>query len=166
MTDEVETKKGRPPVARVQPSQAASSKRRSGGNFFTKHQTIINFWLDFILLLGFMALIWVSVIVRFVFPPAGSAAGYSLWGLGLREWMDVQFGILGAFFFGIVLHLMLHWTWVCGVIGGRLLRHRDGSKRVMDDGQRTILGVGLMIVLLNIMGIGIAIAKLAVQSPL
>jgi hypothetical protein len=61
---------------------------------------------------------------------------------------------------------MLHWSWVCGVIGGRLLRSRDGKKRVMDDGQRTILGVGLMIVLLNVMGLGIALAVLSVRPPM
>lgn len=152
-------------VARVQTSPEPKSKPRSQAAFFTKHQTIINFWLDFSLLIAFTVLVWVSVIVRFVFPPAGAASGYLLWGLGLTEWMDVQFGVLAVFFFGIVLHLMLHWTWVCGVIGGRLFRSRDGSKRVMDDGQRTILGVGLMIVLLNVMGLGIALAVLSVQAP-
>lgn len=141
-------------------------KKETKASFFTRHQTIINFWLDVALLIGFLALVWVSVIVQFVFPPAGAASGYSIWGLGLSQWMDVQFGILAAFFFGIVLHLMLHWNWVCGIIGGRLFRNSDGTKRVMDDGQRTILGVGLMIVLLNIMGLGIALAVLSVQSPL
>ncbi len=162
MGNQLETQELHSPGGDSDPSRAKPIAKRS---FFAKHQTLINFWLDVALLFVFLALVWVSVIVRFIFPPAGAAAGYSIWDLGLSQWMEVQFGILAAFFFGIILHLMLHWPWVCGIIGGRLFRTRDGKKRVMDDGQRTILGVGLMIVLLNIMGIGIALAALARQSP-
>ena len=133
--------------------------------FFSRHQTMINFWLDTALLVNFVLLIWVAVVVQFVFPPAENAAGYLLWGLSLSQFMEIQFGVLAVFFLGIVLHLMMHWSWVCGVIGSRLFRQKDGQKRAMDDGQRTILGVGLMIVLLNIMGLGIAAAALAIQSP-
>lgn len=89
-----------------------------------------------------------------------------LWNMPLSQWMDLQFGMLSAFSFGILLHVMLHWSWVCGVLGSKLVRARDGKKRTMDDGQRTILGVGLMIVLLNIMGLGVAAAVLSVQAPL
>ena len=127
---------------------------------------MINFWLDTTLLVNFVALLWVAVVVQFVFPPAENAAGYLLWGLSLSQFMEIQFGVLAVFFLGIVLHLMMHWSWVCGVIGSRLLRQKDGKKRTMDDGQRTILGVGLMIVLLNLMGLGIAVAALAIESPM
>ena len=150
------------PVSAREQSSEVPAQRRS---FFARHQTIINFWLDTVLLVCFALLAWVSVVVQFIFPPAEAAAGYTLWGLSLSQFMDLQFGILAFFFFGIVLHLMLHWSWVCGVIGSRLLRSDDGKKRVMDDGQRTIFGVALMIVLLNVMGLGIAIAALSMQAP-
>ncbi len=143
-----------------------ANTRASRGTFFSRYQTLINFWLDAILLLTFSVLIWISVVVQFVFPPAEAASGYLLWGLSLGQFMDIQFGVLAVFFLGIVLHLMLHWSWVCGVVGSKLLRTADGKKRAMDDGQRTIFGVGLMIVLLNILGLGIAVAALAIQSPL
>lgn len=142
------------------------SKEVSKKSFLTRHQTMVNFVLDTILLINFVMLVWVAVIVQFIFPPAVAANGYTLWGLDLGQWMDLQFGVLAVFCLGILLHLMMHWTWVCGVIGSRLFRSRDGKKRVMDDGQRTILGVGLMIVLLNVMGLGIALAALAIRSPI
>lgn len=139
--------------------------KRDRRSFFSKHQTIINFWLDALLMVTFLAVVWVSVIVRFVFPSAAAAAGYSLWGMPLVRWMDLQFGLIAFFFLEIVIHVMLHWTWVCGVIGGRLFRKKDGEKRTFDEGQRTILGVGLLIILLNVMGVGIAVAVLSIQSP-
>lgn len=146
---------------RSQPLDKAESRI----GFFTRHQTMINFWLDSVLLVNFIVLVWVAVIVQFIFPPAENAAGYLLWGMSLSKFMEIQFGVLAVFFLGVVLHLMMHWSWVCGVIGSRLFRLKDGSKRSMDDGQRTILGVGLMIVLLNIMGLGIAAAALSIRSP-
>ena len=149
------------PLTTVKPS----TRRNRRPGFFTRHQTMINFWLDTMLLINFVVLVWVSVIVQFVFPPAESSIGYVLWGLGLSQFMEIQFGTLALFFLGIVLHLMMHWSWVCGVIGSRFYRTVDGQKRHMDDGQRTILGVGLMIVLLNVMGLGIAAAALSIQSP-
>jgi hypothetical protein len=127
---------------------------------------MINFWLDAALLVCFLFLIWISVIVRFVFPQAEAANGYELWGMALGEFMDLQFAVLAAFIFGILLHLMMHWSWVCGIIGSRFLRSGDGKKRVLDDGQRTILGVGLLIVILNVMGAGIAAAVLSIQVPM
>jgi len=134
-------------------------------SFLSRHQTIINFWLDSVLLVNFCGLLWVAVVIQFIFPPAEASAGYALWGLSLSRWMDVQFGVLSVFCVGILLHLMMHWSWVCGVLGSRFFRKVDGKKHVMDDGQRTILGVALMIVLLNIMGLGIAFAALAIRSP-
>lgn len=167
MTEQTESVEPRKELAskiavRNRPNSVAVKR----GAFFSKHQTIINFWLDAVLLISFSGLVWISVIVRFVFPPAEAAAGYTLWGRSLSKFMDLQFGVLAFFFFGVILHLMLHWSWICGVLGSRFLRARSGRKWAMDDGQRTILGVGLMIVLLNIMGLGIAVAALSLQPPL
>ena len=150
---------------RHRPMQNARPSRREQ-TFLSRHQTIINFWLDSLLLLNFLLLVWVSVIVQFIFPPATTASGYTLWGMAVGGWMDIQFGVLAIFCLGILLHLMMHWSWVCGVLSTRFMRTWNGKKRVMDDGQRTILGVGLMIVLLNIMGLGIAAAALAMESPM
>ena len=153
----------------LRPSTAQPAAKKTNekpkGNIFSRHQTMINFWLDTALLVNFVVLVWISVVVEFIFPPAESAAGFLLWGLNLSSFMDVQFAVLCLLFLGIVLHLMMHWTWVCGVLGSRLMRKRDGSKSLTDDGQRTIFGVGLMIVILNIMGLGIAAAALSIQAP-
>ncbi len=139
---------------------------RSRTTFVSRNQTVVNFWLDTLLLICFLAQIWGAVIVRFVFPPASAAAGYALWGMSFGDWLDIQFVIQVCFSFGILLHLMLHWNWVCGVISSRILRVRDGRKRILDDGQRTILGVGFLIVVLNVLGVGIAVARLSIQIPM
>lgn len=117
------------------------------------------------MLVVFVTLLWASTIVRFVFPPAVTAQDWKLWGWNVDQWIGLQFGLLAAFTFLVVVHLMLHWTWVCGVLAARFLTRPDGKKRNVDDGTRTLWGVGLLIVLLNIMGVGIAAAVLMIQRP-
>ena len=127
--------------------------------------TLINFWLDSTLLVIFTALIWVSTVVRFLFPPASTAQDWMLWGLNIDQWMGLQFVLLAALTLGILIHLMLHWSWVCGVFFTRIWR-RGQQAAMPDDGTRTIYGVGLMIVLLNVLGLALAAAALSVKAPL
>jgi hypothetical protein len=128
-------------------------------------RTVVNFWLDAALAVNFLALVWVSFVLRFVFPRSADTAGWSLWGYGYGQWQNLQFGLLCVLLFGVVVHVMLHWTWVCGVITNHLPKI-DGKPRRWDDGTRTLLGVGLIVVLLNILGVLMALAALMVQSPL
>jgi hypothetical protein len=124
-------------------------------------KTIINFWLDALMLLVFVALLWVATVVRFVFPAAANSDGWTLWFGSYDQWVGVQFAVIAFFALLVLIHVMLHWPWVCGVITSRMTR----GKEKMDDGTRTIVGVGFMIVLLNIMGLAIAIAALTIHGP-
>ena len=126
--------------------------------------TILNFWLDCTLLVNFLVLVWVATVVRFVFPPATSAQGWMLWGYSINAWLQLQFALIASLSLGILVHLMLHWSWVCGVFFSRIWRRRTQAVKP-DDGTRTIYGVGLMIVVLNVLGILIAAAALSIQSP-
>ena len=128
-------------------------------------RTDLNFLVDTCLLLNFLALITVAVIVQFLFPSPQQASGWTLWGWGLDQWLQLQFGLVAALALGVLLHLMLHWTWVCGVVAGWLPRTSEGKKRIPDDGTRTIAGVGMMILVLNVVGLLIAAAALSIQRP-
>ena len=125
-----------------------------------------NFLVDTGLLINFLALMSVAVIVQFLFPAPQQSGGWALWGWGFDQWLQLQFGLVASLALGVLLHLMLHWTWVCGVVAGWLPRTADGKKRLPDDGTRTIAGVGLLIVILNVVGLVIAAAALSIQRPL
>ncbi len=124
-------------------------------------RTLINFWLDVILMLAFVALSLVSVIVQFVFPPGVAAKGWLLWSMNYSQWCGLQFALLSGLGFGIVVHVMLHWTWVCGVITKKLLH----LKELPDDGIRTVYGVGLLIVLLLTGAAVVGVAMMTIQMP-
>ncbi len=122
----------------------------------------INFWLDALLLFVFCSLIAISVIVRFVFPPPLETKGWSLWGAGFEQWLSFQFGLVATLALGVLLHVMLHWSWVCGLLATKLAR----SKKVkIDDGLQTIYGVGLLIVVLTVFGVFLAAAQLSIRRP-
>lgn len=129
------------------------------------NKTLVNFWLDLLMLVAFVGLLWTSVIVRFVFPPAITAENWTLWGWNVDQWINLQFNLIAFFTFLVVVHLMLHWNWVCGVVASRFFSRSQGRKPTVDNGTQTLWGVGLLIVLLNVMGVGVGLAVLSLQRP-
>ena len=91
--------------------------------------SVINFWLDTSLLFMLCALGWVSATLQIVFPAPTAADGWILWGLSYDQWRDVQFVILCLLALGVVLHVMMHWNWVCSVIAMQILRTRNGPTK-------------------------------------
>jgi len=125
-------------------------------------RSLLNFLVDCVLLVIWAGLMFCSVVVRFVFPAGSEAIGWRLWGLSFDHWSSLQFNLVATLSLGVLVHLMLHWSWVCGFLATRL----SGSKKAkVDDGLQTIYGVGALIVLLNLIGLAIAAATLTVQAP-
>jgi hypothetical protein len=125
-------------------------------------RTLVNLVVDSMLLAAFALLVWSNVIVRFVFPPGPDAKGWLLWGLAYDHWQTLQFAMVAILALGVLIHVMLHWSWVCGVISARLVHPK---KAKMDDGTQTLYGVGLLIVILNVLGVAIAAAALSIEAP-
>lgn len=121
-----------------------------------------NLVLDAVLLVVFMALCFAAVVVRFVFPPGPGAKGWTLWGFDYDAWGGIQFGLVAMLALGILVHVMLHWSWVCNMVAGRFVKTRQGR---VDDGLQTIYGVGLLIVLLAAVGGALAAAVLTIRGP-
>jgi len=127
-------------------------------------RTTINFLLDAVLLLITLALISTTAVLRFVFPPPTSSAGWTLWGSGYDSWANLQFVLTSLVGGAVVLHIMMHWSWVCGVVITKLLR-RPAREAMLDDGSQTLWGVGMLIVVLNLLAALVGIAYLTVQPP-
>jgi hypothetical protein len=125
------------------------------------NRTLVNFWLNTGLLFAYVALFWSSIVLHVVFPPGPDAAGWTLWGWSYLDWRGFQFANVVLLTLGILLHVMLHWSWVCGVISTKIRRSRTRP----DDGTQTLYGVGLLIVLLVLIGSATAAARLSLRSP-
>lgn len=121
----------------------------------------INFWLDALLALLLVSLAIVSTIAQFVFPPGTGAKGWLLWGMNFNQWASIQYGVLAAFGLACVLHVMLHWSWVCTIVAKKLLH----NTAIPDDGVQTIIGVGFLIALLLTGATVVGVAMMTVQMP-
>lgn len=127
-------------------------------------RTVLNFFLDLLLLVILLSLVWSSLVVQFVFPPGTVASGWRLWGLSYDDWSDVQFGLLCAVLLAVLLHVMLHWSWVCNVIAVRFLKLKGKDARP-DDGVQTLYGVATLIGILLVLGVLLTAASLSIQGP-
>lgn len=125
------------------------------------NRTLVNFCVDTGLLIAYALLVWSSTVLHLVFPAGIEAAGWTIWGWDYLAWRGFQFANLVVLTLGVLLHVMLHWNWVCGVIATRFLRDRSR----MDSGTQTLYGVGLLILLLALIGAATVTAKLSLQSP-
>ncbi len=141
------------PAALAEPKPKAPRKKLS--------MALINFWLDAALLVTIAFVGWISAMLQIVFPAPTLADGWGLWGLSYNQWRDVQFFSICFIALVILVHVMLHWNWVCSVIAAQVLR----LKTRPDDGMQTIYGVATLIVLLNLIAGTIIAALLMVKQP-
>jgi hypothetical protein len=145
-------------IAQTRPGPAGRPLRKLS-------RTAVNFIVDIVLLLVFLALAWITTVLRFVFPAPTAAAGWTLWGWGYDRWSAFQFNVLCLFALTVLLHVMLHWSWVCGVVAARLPRRNGQPARQPDDGIRTLYGVGTLIAIANLLGLLLAAAALSIVPP-
>jgi hypothetical protein len=123
--------------------------------------SVVNFWVDATLLTTLLLIIWESATLQLVFPAPTLAGGWTLFGLTYDQCRDIQFATLCVFCFGILIHLMLHWNWICSVIATQILDH---AKRP-DEGMQTIYGVATLIIALHLVGAGVVVAMFFVHRP-
>ena len=138
------------------PERPQPKARRSGKISWT----LINFYLDLFLLMNFVVLVWIAAILRFVFPPGIDAIGSRLWGGDVVDWQNFQFIALCSLTAGITLHVMFHWTWICGVINKQIFKRAV----LKPNGTDTLVGVGLIAAILHALAIGVLLARWSIHS--
>lgn len=145
-----------PPVVNSKERATAAPARDS---FWSRHKTVINFWLDATLLILFLVQSWLLTVVALVFPRGRD--GWTIGGATAGDWLDMLFATSCIFAVAIVVHVMLHWTWICGTVATRLLNRKVGK----DDGSQTLIGVGILILLLHVFGAAVLAAKVGLIGP-
>jgi hypothetical protein len=89
-------------------------------------RSTLNFILDFISFLNLLVLACTGSILKFILPPGsggGQGFGYrggrgpaqefkSLWSMTRHEWGDIHFYFAALFVTLMLVHLVLHWTWI------------------------------------------------------
>ena len=127
-------------------------------------RAFVNLLLDAMLTLNMVVLVMSSSILRFVFPRPTMSKGWRLWGLDYDAWSDFQFVTFCVILLGVVIHLMLHWNWVCCIIATRVFKLKGAAGRP-DEGSQTLYGVATLIAVLTITGAILVAANLSIRSP-
>jgi hypothetical protein len=123
--------------------------------------SVVNFWIDASILLVLTAIGWITAVLQVAFPAPTAADGWTLWGLTFDQCRDIQFAGLCLFAIGILIHVMMHWNWICSVIATQIVHARGRP----DEGMQTIYGVITLIVLLHLIAAGVIVALLCVRRP-
>lgn len=126
-------------------------------------KTIINFVLDSVMAVSFLATLWISTVLHFIFPAPLQTVGWSLWGMDYGHWLWIHFASQWIFAVMVLIHVMLHWSWVCGVVAHRLSQ-RSSKRIAVNESQQTIAGVAVLVLLLHVLGALFLCAMLTVRQ--
>ncbi|MBL7153054.1 MAG: DUF4405 domain-containing protein [Phycisphaerae bacterium] len=113
----------------------------------------LNFWIDLASFLAFFALFLTGLLIHYVLPPCDSCTGagctedkaLTLWGLGRHDFGKVHFYLALTISGAILIHVCLHWSWVCATSCTLF-----GLKRASADRQKTYGTVILIILVILI----------------
>ena len=84
-------------------------------------RSAVNLLIDVITLLVFFAMVWTGCLMHYVLP-AGGGRGHTLtlWGMNRHEYGKVHFYLALAMVALIIVHLWLHWPWICSTMSNLL----------------------------------------------
>jgi hypothetical protein len=125
----------------------------------------LNFWIDLISLLAMFALLLTGLLIHYILPPGfggrGGGEGLTLWGLGRHDYGDIHFYLALALLALMLLHVWLHWPWVCATITNLLCRKHETPSRKKP---RVIAGFMFLSLLILLTILALLFAKSQVQS--
>ncbi|MBX3394869.1 MAG: DUF4405 domain-containing protein [Phycisphaerae bacterium] len=105
----------------------------------------LNFCVDFVTLIVFLGMVITGFLVRFLLPP-GTGGRLSIWNWGRHDWGDLHFwlavGLLGL----ILVHVILHWAWICQV-ARRSITGDQVAKRPLARQRRFWIGIATMVIM-------------------
>mgnify|MGYP003339151558 CR=1 FL=1 len=127
-------------------------------------RAIVNWFLDLALAFSLLFALWTAALLKFVFPSGLAGAGWTLLGWNKEAWSNLHFASLFFFTVLALVHVMLHWSWVCGIVAQQLSR-KLGRKVNFDDSMETLIGVAILVAALHVLGGMMLAAMMLIREP-
>jgi phosphotransferase system glucose/maltose/N-acetylglucosamine-specific IIC component len=107
---------------------------------------ILNFVIETAALAVMVAMLATGFLLKCVLPP-GSRGGQDLqlWEMTRHAWGDVHFGLAVALLLPVLIHVVLHWAWVCALIA-RLAGATSPRGAAVAHWRQWRYGIGLLVV--------------------
>jgi len=118
-----------------------------------------NFILNLLAFFVLWAMVLTGYLIKFVLPPRMGYRGLSLAGWDRHQWGELHFILSLIFLILMILHLILHWKWICGTVVF-WVKHSSMLSRRM----RWIAAIVALLLILGSSVLLIKIAKSRVQS--
>lgn len=125
----------------------------------------LNYLVDAATALAVIGLVATGLIIRLVLPP-GSGERRTLWGLGRHDWGDVHYWIVIAGGVLLMVHLALHWQWICTVTLGLLGRRAGGAGERPPRALRNLTGVLMVVLTVGVFWGFVEISRRAVDETI
>ncbi|MBN1510966.1 MAG: DUF4405 domain-containing protein [Phycisphaerae bacterium] len=126
----------------------------------------LNLLIDALATLVMLALIATGLVVRYTLPAGsgghGRGGGLVLWGLDRHGWGDVHFWLAVAVGVLMVLHVALHWRWVCATI--RHVLRRGEPAGTTGPLRSNLYGVGFVAAIVLLIGGFLLVARMNVET--
>ena len=114
-------------------------------------RSTLNFVVDLVTLLVMFGMIATGLVIRFVLPPGTGGrhggVGKALWGMGRHDWGDVHFWLSAAIGVLLLIHVALHWAWVCTSVQ-RIVRGGRSDAAKSSPRTRNLYGVGFLLAII------------------
>lgn len=123
---------------------------------FPMSRATVNLWLDLVALILMLGLMLSGGVLYFVLPP-GTGHSHQLFGIGRHDYGAIHAWLSVALVVVLVLHVVLHWTFVCCVVAKQLGKDRPGKKALLS------WGAGLFVFTLLLPIAGLVWAKSRVE---
>ncbi|MBN1346817.1 MAG: DUF4405 domain-containing protein [Phycisphaerae bacterium] len=108
----------------------------------------LNFIIDLLALLLMWGLLTTGLLIKYVLPP-GSGHWLAVGGMNRHDWGDIHFWLAVGICALMILHVLLHWQWVCGTVRRFFTgTETNGQTRV----RRAVWGMALVVVLSAVTG--------------
>ena len=119
-------------AAKVLAGVADGTSRRHAGRRDLRKQgdlmkrNTLNFLIDLVSALVLLGMIVTGLVMRFVLPP-GSGRARVLWTWGRHDWGDLHFWLAVAAGCLLLIHVALHWQWVCATLARMVRPHAQDT---------------------------------------
>ena len=122
----------------------------------------VNFLIDVISFLPMLGLIWTGLLIHYVLPPGTggrhSDQALTVWGFGRHDYGTVHFYLALTLVGLMVVHLWLHWSWVCATV------RRLAGKGSSPSSREGVYGIAALVVVSALIFGGLLLARSLVQS--
>ena len=125
-------------------------------------RSTVNFVVDVLTLLVVLMMIYTGLLLKWVLPP-GSGHTKVLWGYARHDWGQVHFWIAVALGGLLLVHLFLHWTWICAMVA-KAVRHGKADTAKMGAKTQYLYGLGILAAVVVLFVLLLSVASMSVEK--